>query len=193
MVMALQHGMLPRTLHVDEPTPHVDWSAGAVELLTEAVPWPETGRPAPGGVSSFGISGTNAHVILEQAPPPDVRETAGPPPTASGDARQPDPAKLHLPLLAWPISGRGGSALRGQAERLHSHVAARPDGVGDAAGIAVALAGTRASLEDRAVVLGIRARRYAAGQRPPPRASRTRPWWRDAPERTAARWRCVLG
>uniref|UniRef100_UPI00262EA19B type I polyketide synthase n=1 Tax=uncultured Streptomyces sp. TaxID=174707 RepID=UPI00262EA19B len=136
MVEALRHGVLPRTLHVDAPSPHVDWSAGAVELLTENRPWPHTGRPARAGVSSFGVSGTNAHVILEQAPAEGTPESApGTPPA----------------LLPWIVGGRDGQALRAQAERLRDFVADRP-GL-DAVDLAVSLATTRAPFEHRAVVL----------------------------------------
>ena len=110
MVLALRHGMLPPTLHVDEPSPHVDWSAGAVRLLTEAVPWPRGDRPRRAGVSSFGISGTNAHVILEEAP-------------AEPASRSRRPGGLAVPVLgpgavAWVVSGRTAGGLAGQAGRL---------------------------------------------------------------------------
>ncbi|WP_232327752.1 type I polyketide synthase, partial [Herbidospora yilanensis] len=109
MVQALQHGVLPRTLHVDEPTPHVDWAAGDVRLLTEARPWArETGRTRRAGVSGFGMSGTNAHVIIEEAPAARPRSDTPP-----GDA----------PVV---LSAHNPRALRAQAARLRDHLAARP-------------------------------------------------------------------
>ncbi|MER7722318.1 type I polyketide synthase, partial [Streptomyces flaveolus] len=101
MVLAMRHGVLPRTLHVDEPSTHVDWASGAVELLTAGMPWPETGRPRRAGVSSFGISGTNAHVILEQAPVVEEKPVT----------------KSSPSVVPWVVSGRSEAALRGQAER----------------------------------------------------------------------------
>ncbi|MEO3792454.1 type I polyketide synthase, partial [Nonomuraea sp. B10E15] len=136
MVMALRHGTLPKTLHVDEPSPHVDWSAGAVELLTEARPWDELDRPRRAAVSSFGVSGTNAHVIIEQGDESEI---------TTGD----DGA---LPVLPWLISARSPEALAGQARRLASWVTERPGT--DPAGIAWTLAGGRSVLEHRAVVVG---------------------------------------
>ncbi|GAA1394563.1 hypothetical protein GCM10009662_05130 [Catellatospora coxensis] len=132
-VLALRHGELPPTLHVDAPTPHVDWSSGAVRLLTEARPWPRGDRPRRAGVSAFGISGTNAHVILEEAP--------ASPPVASPQA----PA-----VVPWPLSARTPEALRAQAARLHEAVAAGADPVA----VGWSLAHTRARLDHRAVVSG---------------------------------------
>ncbi|MFJ9399732.1 type I polyketide synthase, partial [Streptomyces californicus] len=140
MVMALRHGVLPRTLHVDEPTPHVDWTAGAVELLTTARPWPETGTPRRAGVSSFGMSGTNAHTILEEAPAPSETPAASEAPVG---ARPASP----LPL---PVSARTAEALRAQAERLAAHADAEHPAVAD---LAHSLATTRSTLDHRAVVV----------------------------------------
>ncbi|MGV9457171.1 type I polyketide synthase, partial [Streptomyces sp. NPDC003635] len=137
MVMAIRAGVLPRTLHADEATPHVDWSAGGVRLLTEGREWAANGRPRRAGVSSFGISGTNAHVILEQAPEPAEAETPG--------GTQPGA------LLPWVFSGRTEGALRAQAERLAAFVAERPGLPAD--GVSLSLAATRAALDHRAVVL----------------------------------------
>nr|WP_086821080.1 type I polyketide synthase [Allokutzneria sp. NRRL B-24872] len=126
-VLAMRHRVLPKTLRVDEPTPHVDWSAGSVRLLTEAQPWD---GPRRAGVSSFGVSGTNAHVIVE-AGPEEV------------------PAEPQDGVLAWVVSARGGSALRGQAAELLSIVdAEHPADVG------YSLITGRAALPERAVVIG---------------------------------------
>ncbi len=138
MVMAMRHGVLPRTLHVDEPSPHVDWSAGAVELLTEARPWGQGGRPRRAGVSSFGFSGTNAHVILEEAPP--VQQEAA------------EEALAPMPVVPWVLSGRGEGALRAQAERLAGYVAGREDL--SPLDVAFSLATARSVFEHRAVVVG---------------------------------------
>jgi acyl transferase domain-containing protein/acyl carrier protein len=149
MVLALQHGTLPPTLHAGEPSPHVDWSAGQVRLLTEPVSWPQTGQPRRAGVSSFGISGTNAHVILEQAPP-----------AADGAAAGQAPA-LTTDLIPWPVSGRTGEARAAQAERLRDFVLLRPEL--DPADVGWSLATTRSAFSHRAVVLGSGRQELAAG------------------------------
>ncbi|MGH3375768.1 MAG: type I polyketide synthase, partial [Actinoallomurus sp.] len=131
MVLAMRHGMLPKTLHVDEPSSHVDWSAGAVELLTEEAAWPETDRPWRAGVSSFGISGTNAHVILEQVP----GEPAAEPVAVPG-------------AVPWLVSGKSEEALDGQLERVAALGESSP------VDVAFSLATARSSFAHRAVLLG---------------------------------------
>ncbi|MER6958116.1 type I polyketide synthase [Streptomyces sp. NPDC000618] len=143
-VQALRHGVVPRTLHVDEPTPHVDWSAGALELVTEAREWPRTGRARRAAVSSFGISGTNAHVIIEQAPPePQSEPVASATPVAS--------AATGAPVLPWAFSATGEDAVAAQAAALLSFVDANP-GL-DPADIGFSLAAARAGLPHRAAVV----------------------------------------
>jgi len=134
MVLALRHGLLPRTLHVDHPSPHVDWQAGDVRLLTEAVPWPVTGRLRRAAVSSFGISGTNAHLILQEPP--------------TGEADEPRVPAADRPV-PWVLSGASAAALRAQARRLRAR--AEDD---DPLDIGYSLATTRAALRHRAVVIG---------------------------------------
>nr|WP_052808656.1 type I polyketide synthase [Streptomyces cyaneogriseus] len=144
---ALQEGRLPRTLHVGAPTPEVDWSEGAVELLTENRRWPRTDGPRRAGVSAFGVSGTNAHVILEQAPPEEaVTGPAGnPPEEAAGPVA---PAALSGGPVPWVLSARSEDALHAQAASLRRHL---PEAA--PADTARALAGTRALWEERAVLL----------------------------------------
>ncbi|GAA0535391.1 hypothetical protein GCM10010390_41420 [Streptomyces mordarskii] len=141
MVLAIQHGMLPQTLHVDEPSPHVDWSAGAVSLLTEAREWPETGRPRRAAVSSFGISGTNAHTIIEQAPA-DADGTEDPAPAAAPRSGVP---------AAWVLSAKSPEGLRDQAVRLRAHLGERPEL--DLTDVAFTLATRRTAFEERAVLV----------------------------------------
>ncbi|MFC9355620.1 SDR family NAD(P)-dependent oxidoreductase [Rhodococcus sp. NPDC057014] len=138
MIMAMRHGVLPKTLHVDRPTPHVDWSAGAVSLLTENREWPESDRPRRAAVSSFGISGTNAHVVLEEAPP--VEPSDGEPPRPADE------------VVAWFVSGHTEPALRAQAERLREYVSGHPDLT--PAAVAGTLLGSRATFDHRAAVIG---------------------------------------
>ncbi|MET9606159.1 type I polyketide synthase [Streptomyces sp. NPDC006512] len=154
MVMAMRHGVLPQTLHVDEPTPDVDWSGGAVSLLTEPMAWPETGAPRRAAVSAFGVSGTNAHTILEQAPDGDGDGDAEAGRAGAGAAGNAGPAEAVRPaVLPWTLSGRSAAALRAQAARL---IAARAGGAAQASALDLghSLATTRAALEHRAVLLG---------------------------------------
>ncbi|OPF75716.1 beta-ketoacyl synthase, partial [Streptomyces antioxidans] len=138
MVMAMRHGVLPKTLHLDEPSPHVDWTEGDVELLAEARPWPETGHPRRAGVSAFGMSGTNVHTILEQAPEAEAAETAE--------------VEVADGPVAWIVSGKSNDAVRAQADRLREFVAERPEL--RAADVAHSLATTRSAFQYRATVTG---------------------------------------
>ncbi|MFJ8914167.1 type I polyketide synthase [Amycolatopsis sp. NPDC102389] len=129
MVQAMRNGVLPKTLHVDEPSSHVDWSAGKVSLLTEARPWPEVDRPRRAGVSSFGVSGTNAHVILEQVP-----------------AEEPEPSTVDS-VVPWAFSAKSETALRETARQL---VPVLDAGLAD---VGLSLATTRSAWEYRAAVV----------------------------------------
>ncbi|MET8978876.1 beta-ketoacyl synthase N-terminal-like domain-containing protein [Streptomyces sp. NPDC004539] len=134
-VQSMRHGLLPASLNIARPSGRVDWDAGAVELATRKRPWPETGRPRRGAVSSFGVSGTNAHVILEEVPePPEERE-----PTDFG-------------FVPWIVTGKTAQALRAQTDRLRAYTTAHPDI--PVAEIAHTLAVGRTHLEHRAVYLG---------------------------------------
>ncbi|MFF8336032.1 type I polyketide synthase, partial [Streptomyces cacaoi] len=139
MVMAMRHGVLPSTLHVDEPSTKVDWTTGAVRLVTESAEWPRTDRPRRAAVSSFGISGTNAHVIVEQAPH-----------TATGDENRPEEAPVPA-ALPWLLSARDEAALAAQARRLLTRLTDSDDRPED---VAFSLATTRAAFAHRTAVVG---------------------------------------
>jgi acyl transferase domain-containing protein len=136
MIEALNHDSLPPTLHADRPSPSIDWSTRTVCLLTEAVPWPATDHPRTAAVSSFGISGTNAHLILQQPPAAEPGEH-----TATDD---------DLQVRMWPVSARTPSALCAQADRLHQFLAGSPDL--DLTDVAYSLGATRAHHPYRAVI-----------------------------------------
>ncbi|QBI54874.1 type I polyketide synthase [Streptomonospora litoralis] len=143
MLTAMRHGALPRNLHCEQPSSHVDWSSGALRLLDRRLPWPDRdGGPRRAGVSAFGISGTNAHVLLEA---PGADEAGDDHAEEAGGAAAP-------PVLAWPVSARSGAALNAQAERLRSHAAAHPDE--SPRDVGHALATTRGAFEHRAVAVG---------------------------------------
>ncbi|MEV7107937.1 type I polyketide synthase [Streptomyces atroolivaceus] len=144
MVLAMRNDLLPKTLFVDRPSRHIDWSEGAVRLLTEPVDWKANGRPRRAGVSSFGLSGTNAHVILEEAP-----RSAALPDGADG---APDREVVPAGPVPWILSGRSRDALRAQAGRLAEYLRDRPQD--RPLDVACALATTRSPLEHRAVVTG---------------------------------------
>ncbi|GAA4208931.1 hypothetical protein GCM10022252_74780 [Streptosporangium oxazolinicum] len=137
MVLALEHGTLPRTLHVDRPSRHVDWDRGGVALLTENTPWPVGERPRRFGVSAFGMSGTNAHVVVEEPPAPEA-----------APAPEPEPFGGPVPLV---LSARSARALRGEARRLRAYLERHPQAA--LADVAAALVTTRAEFGHRAVVV----------------------------------------
>ncbi|MET8999856.1 SDR family NAD(P)-dependent oxidoreductase [Amycolatopsis sp. NPDC004169] len=148
VVLAMRENLLPRSLHAEQPSSHVDWTAGSVALLAEATPWPRTGRPRRAGVSSFGMSGTNAHLIVEEAPPAPA---------------EPEPAAAGAPVaVPWVLSGRTEAALRDQAAALEHAPATRE---ADPADVAFSLVTTRTTLDCRAVVVGTETDELLAGVR----------------------------
>ncbi|MFE3784113.1 SDR family NAD(P)-dependent oxidoreductase [Amycolatopsis sp. NPDC059090] len=146
MIEAMRHGELPATLHVGKPSSEIDWSTGAVRVLAEPVKWLPNGHTRRVGVSSFGVSGTNAHVILEEGDRREVTASTGP------DYDGP---------VAWPVSGRGAAALRAKAEQLMSYVDEDPEG--SLADIGLSLATARSAFDRRAVLIGSRSPQFVRG------------------------------
>ncbi|WP_203723054.1 type I polyketide synthase, partial [Paractinoplanes abujensis] len=145
MVLAMRHGMMPRTLHADQPSTEIDWESGQVRLLTEARPWPATEHgPRRAGISGFGISGTNAHVIIEEPP--------GEPPAVAAPGEGPALLTAGLDVTAWPLSARVPEALAAQAGRMIP--VAHGEQAGDPMAVARALATGRSQFRHRAVVVG---------------------------------------
>ncbi|MFE4017497.1 type I polyketide synthase [Streptomyces sp. NPDC059101] len=157
MVQAMRHGVLPRTLHADQPTPRVDWSPGRIALLTRAVAWPATERRRRVGVSSFGISGTNAHVVLEEPPgdgefaPAAVADGGAASGRVGPGAAREDAPRTGRAAVAFSVSARSAPGLRAQARRLYEQVVAAPEV--PVVDLGYSLATTRAAFEHRAVVV----------------------------------------
>ncbi|QCX82582.1 Phenolphthiocerol synthesis polyketide synthase type I Pks15/1 (plasmid) [Streptomyces sp. YIM 121038] len=151
MIMALRNAQLPRTLHIDQPTPHVDWTTNTLRLLTTTIPWPTTPHPRRAAISSFGISGTNAHLILEQAP---AHDSTPPTPVHEDHPLAEQPSGTSSGSLLWLMSAQSDSALRAQAQRLQGLLSKHSAlGHADLANIGFSLATTRASLNHRAVLI----------------------------------------
>ncbi|MEU5987374.1 SDR family NAD(P)-dependent oxidoreductase [Spirillospora sp. NPDC047418] len=148
MIMALRHRHLPPTLHITDPTPHIDWATTPLTPTTEPTPWPTTDQPRRAAISSFGISGTNAHLIVQEAPPAQPRD---------------EPRTDAPDLVPLPLSARSPAALGAVAERMHAHMEDRPDQ--PLADLGLSLATTRAALEHRAVILAGSRTELTAGLR----------------------------
>src|SRR4029450_6171205 len=145
MVLSMGHGYLPRTLHAEEPSPHVDWSSGTVRLLTQGRAWSRNGHLRRAGVSSFGVSGTNAHVILEEGPGAEPSLAAA---AAVGSGAEAEPGGAAQPFV---LTAKSESGLRAQAGRLAAHLAGCPELLlGD---VAYSLGTTRTHFEHRGVVV----------------------------------------
>lgn len=178
IVEAMRHETVPATLHVDRPTPHADWEAAGVRLVTEAQPWPAADRPRRAGVSSFGISGTNAHIVLEQAPAeavtprtaasritgPSAGQAAAEAPVAETPTVPPEqgpggPGRAEPPVV-WLLSAKSPVALRAQASRLAQWCAGGGTVPVDTG---YSLAATRTQFEHRAAIVGGETSELAAG------------------------------